>query len=190
MSELWLVDPSAELLERARENSANHPNVTVRAVPETGVSRLPKAHFELIIVDSVLQYLGKDEATAVLSGLASQLSHGGRIVVSDIVPARLGALSDAWPVLSFYWRHFGATRAVKYGLSELSNWCRRRRLPFYRYERDEFEQRVAATYSVRWIPNITISRARWSAILERPCNPEASTKARGRIQGGLYRAQI
>ncbi len=167
VSELWLADPSAELLETARENSAGHPNVRVRIIPEAGASSLPQAHFDLIIFNSVLQYLEKDQATSILSNLAALLAPGGRIVVSDIVPENLSILLDAWPVLGFYRRSFGALAALRYGLSELTNRNQRRSLTFYRYARDEFERKVAGTYSLRWIPNLTISKARWSAILER-----------------------
>jgi SAM-dependent methyltransferase len=166
VSELWLADPSAELLSTARENSVNHPNVTLRAIPEASAASLPEAHFDLIIFNSVLQYLKKDQASSIFSRFAPLLAPGGRIVVSDIVPAHLSLLKDAWPVLGFYRRSFGTLAALRYGLSELRNRSQRSHLSFHRYERDEFESLVAETYTLRWIPNLTISKARWSAILE------------------------
>jgi cyclopropane fatty-acyl-phospholipid synthase-like methyltransferase len=74
-------------------------NVTVRA-PED-LAQDDRATFDFIIVNSVLQYVGRDAVGPLLASLGQKLSQNGRMLIGDILSPDLSALTDVRTLLTF-----------------------------------------------------------------------------------------
>ena len=81
---LW--DRSAAMRRRAAANVARLPNASVAAVAPSGEC------FELIVVNSVLQYLTPDERRRSFARWHAALAPAGCVVVSDVLVQEEGAL--------------------------------------------------------------------------------------------------
>ncbi len=91
---LWESDPEAR---RAAEAAVSgRPNARVLEAPPA-----PPAAFDVVLVNSVLQYVPQHELTAELGALAAVLAPRGRIVVSDVIPRGHGVLADVLDAARF-----------------------------------------------------------------------------------------
>jgi SAM-dependent methyltransferase len=88
---------------------------TIVVVSPEDVEALPNACLDLVVANSLIQYLKADELTALLGLWRSKLKPGGRLVLADVIPPDLGPLSDASQLLSFAWRG-GFLKAALAGL--------------------------------------------------------------------------
>lgn len=98
---LCLFDAAPTVRAKLSEQFAHIPHIEVLA-PEDHAP-WPEAGFDLIILHSVAQYIEKGEFAALIRHLAAQLRDGGRIVVGDILPRDLSAITDVRALLSFGW---------------------------------------------------------------------------------------
>lgn len=96
---LVLSDGSERVRQQLSKQFSGLPNVDVLSTED--ISRLPGGAFDLIVLNSVLQYVSLTEAGPLLSSLARTLKPGGRILIGDILPPGLGAVTDARQLLSF-----------------------------------------------------------------------------------------
>jgi SAM-dependent methyltransferase len=137
VGELHLWDASANMRRRARLNVAGCQNIRFLDLsnPESDDSQL---QFELILVNSVVQYMTSDEFSAWLLRWRKMLGTGGRIVVSDLIPPSYPALRDILDLLRFSARRGFLVRAVWQAFSEIwSYWGVRRTRPLSRTGREE-----------------------------------------------------
>jgi SAM-dependent methyltransferase len=82
---LFLWDAAESMLVRARSHLAGHPNV--HFLDLSGSSDPPEdLRFDLILVNSVVQYMTEDEFLAWLARWREQLAPSGQIVISDLIP--------------------------------------------------------------------------------------------------------
>jgi len=166
VAELWLADPSAALCEHARALTAELPGVrVVELTDSSALDALPRGAFELVVVNSVLQYVPSEETPALLARLGERLAPGGRLVVSDLVPRRASLLPELGEVFSAYRRWFGVGRFARFLVHELGQLRARPQLPLTRHEPRAFEALVSREYRVTWIPNPTVCRSRLAAVL-------------------------
>ena len=110
-------------------------NAKIRAVAPEDLDRLPEKSLDLIVLHSVAQYLSPDEAKALLVRFHRLLKSAGVLVVSDIIPPDVAALTDATALLRFGATH-GFLIAAAVGLirTRLSSyWQLRSRLGLTRY---------------------------------------------------------
>ncbi|CAH1656663.1 Ubiquinone/menaquinone biosynthesis C-methylase UbiE [Hyphomicrobiales bacterium] len=98
---LTLVDAAPRVREKLGERFAPVANINV-ASPED-IAALPAGSFDLVIINSVLQYLTKDEAAAVFATLRGKLAPGGRLVLADILQPGVSPLADVKALLGFGW---------------------------------------------------------------------------------------
>ncbi|MBS7704371.1 class I SAM-dependent methyltransferase [Chelatococcus asaccharovorans] len=98
---LTLVDAAPRVREKLGERFAPVANITV-ASPEDIAAR-PAGSFDLIIINSVLQYLTKDEAAALFAVLREKLSPGGHLILADILQPGMSPLADVKALLGFGW---------------------------------------------------------------------------------------
>ncbi|MDN5893879.1 MAG: amino acid adenylation domain-containing protein [Nocardioides sp.] len=87
--EYWGTDLSGTVIERLTQDLIERPDiapkVTLRAQPADDLSGLPKGHFDVVIINSVIQYFpGLDYLTDVLNGAITLLAPGGSIVIGDV----------------------------------------------------------------------------------------------------------
>lgn len=83
----------AELAERFR----GHPGIEV--IDPAGMDALPEASLDLVVVNSVLQYVPRAEVPALLRRFRAKLAPQGLLVLADLLPERSSALADAVSLL-------------------------------------------------------------------------------------------
>lgn len=99
---LWLCESAPNVREKLDAMFRRLGNVAV--VSPEGVEAMPEASLDLVVANSLIQYLKPDELSALLRLWAAKLKPGGRLVLADVIPPDLGPLSDASQLLAFAWR--------------------------------------------------------------------------------------
>ncbi|MEP9352606.1 class I SAM-dependent methyltransferase [Xanthobacter sp. KR7-65] len=94
---LVLSDAAPAVRERLSERFADVPSIEVMAPEE--VSALPDGSFDLIICNSVAQYLSRDLLAQLVAEWHRLLAPGGRLLIADIIPPHVSALADAAALL-------------------------------------------------------------------------------------------
>ena len=141
---LTLSDGSAHVRRQLRSRFEGHANIAV-AAPED-LTGTKGGDYDFIAVNSVLQYVEKPAAGPLLQSLARMMTVNGRMLVADLLPPRLSALTDARELLAFAARDGFLVAAVA-GLlrAAVSDYAKiRARIGLTRYEADEFEELAAS----------------------------------------------
>ncbi|MEJ0078013.1 MAG: methyltransferase domain-containing protein [Alphaproteobacteria bacterium] len=151
--ELILCDAAATVRASVAARFAGIPKITVIA-PED-VDRLPDASLDLIFANSLIQYLTADELDRMLALWRRLLIPGGVLIVADVIPPNVGALSDGLALLRYAAAN-GFLGAAFAGLTRtaLSRYARlRSELGIARYSEAEFTQKLrAAGFSAERLP--------------------------------------
>jgi hypothetical protein len=96
---LYLCDGAPRVRERLAARYAGRANISVIA-PEQFAAMAPGSA-DLIVVNSVVQYLSMDDLKGLLTLWREKLSRSGRLILADIVPRDTGVLGDATALLKF-----------------------------------------------------------------------------------------
>lgn len=167
VGELSVWDASANMRQRTRLNVAHRENI--RFLDLTDASSLPyDGYFDLILVNSVVQYMSDNEFSAWLAQWQKWLAPDGRVVISDLIPCDYQPMLDLLAMLMFSARHGFLVQAVREGLREVRRyWRMRQAQPLGRFEPDNLRQRFAAVgLTVAFLPaNLTFRRQRLTAVL-------------------------
>jgi SAM-dependent methyltransferase len=160
--ELLLCDSAATVRTSMAARFAG--NSKIKVIPPEDVERLPDAQFDLIFANSLVQYLTTDELDRLLTLWRRLLAPGGVLIVADVIPPHVGALSDGLALLRYAAAH-GFLGAALVGLTRtaLSRYRRlRNELGIARYSEAEFLQRLrAAGFSAERLPkNVEHNQAR------------------------------
>ncbi|MDP3255064.1 MAG: methyltransferase domain-containing protein [Bosea sp. (in: a-proteobacteria)] len=99
---LYLCEAAPSVRDKLRAMLGGKANVTVVAPEE--VEALPDATLDLVVANSLIQYLSRDELVALLGTWHAKLKPGGKLVVADIIPPDISPLTDASQLLAFAWR--------------------------------------------------------------------------------------
>src|SRR3712207_4404664 len=99
---LYLI--GAGTLVRSRLQERFGPNRRIVILAPDDVPNLDDASLDLIVVNSLLQYLSLDELRAVLKLSRLKLKPEGRLVLADVIPPDVSPVTDARALLSFAWR--------------------------------------------------------------------------------------
>jgi len=147
---------------------AGNRKIEVRS-PEQ-VAALLAGSLDVVMLHSVAQYLTPDELDALLAQFRRQLTDQGLLVVGDIIPTRVSALTDAIALLSFGAGNgfFGAA-LVGLGRTVASDyWRLRSDLGLTRYDESAIIEKLAkAGFSARRAPtNIGHNQARMSFLAQ------------------------
>lgn len=94
---LVLSDAAPAVRDRLKARFAAAPSIDVMAPEE--VSALPDGSFDLIICNSVAQYLSRDLLATLVVEWRRLLAPGGRLLIADIIPPHVSALADAAALL-------------------------------------------------------------------------------------------
>jgi hypothetical protein len=73
----------------------------ISVISPSELERLPERSIDLIVANSVVQYLSLAEFERLLSLSRAKLAPSGRLVLADIIPRHVGALTDAAQLLQF-----------------------------------------------------------------------------------------
>lgn len=107
---LFLCDAAPLVRERLEDRFGDNPRISVLA-PEA-LSTQPDGTFDLVVANSVLQYLSLEELRGLLRVWRAKLKPHGRLVLADVVPPDVSPVADARALLAFAWRGGFLTRAV------------------------------------------------------------------------------
>jgi SAM-dependent methyltransferase len=136
------------------------------------VESLRGASFDLIIMHSVAQYISPKELDTLLMLFHRLLRSGGRLILGDVIPPHISALTDALALLRFAASNRFLGAAVFGLLRTLASpyWRLRSRLGLTRYSEAAVMAKLAAAgFSTRRITNIGHNPARMS-FLASPSN--------------------
>jgi SAM-dependent methyltransferase len=135
---LVLCEAADGVRARLAQRAAALANVEV--VDPAGAARLPPGTVDLLVANSLVQYLERDELTTLLALWREKLRPGGVLVVADVIPPDVGPLADAGELLKFAWKG-GFLVAAFAGLvrTALSDYAKvRRELGFATYREADF----------------------------------------------------
>jgi SAM-dependent methyltransferase len=96
---LYLCDGAPLVRERLEERFGADARIVVLAPEEVG--GLADGCLDLVIVNSLVQYLSLDELRRLLRVWREKLKPDGRLVLADIIPPDVSPLTDAKALLSF-----------------------------------------------------------------------------------------
>jgi hypothetical protein len=96
---LYLCESSGTTRARLAGRYAQRSNISVISVPE--LEGLPDASIDLMVANSVVQYLSLADLDRLLSLSRAKLGQSGRLLLADIIPRDVGALTDAAQLLGF-----------------------------------------------------------------------------------------
>jgi SAM-dependent methyltransferase len=110
---LYLFDPAVRVRDSLHRRFDTNPRITIAAT----LAAIPDASLDLIVVNSVVQYLDAAEFSGLLDHWSTKLKSDGRLVLSDIIRPDAGRFSDIKSLLAFAWRG-GFLGAAVVGLAQ------------------------------------------------------------------------
>lgn len=99
---LYLCDGAPLVRDRLQSRFGREPKVVV--LPPEDVDDLPDGSLDLVVVNSLLQYLSSEEFDDLLGLWRRKLREGGLLVLADVIPPDAGVLDDARALLAFAWQ--------------------------------------------------------------------------------------
>jgi SAM-dependent methyltransferase len=96
---LYLCDGAEFVRNRLRQRLASVGNVTVLA-PED-LDTIPDHSLDLIVANSLLQYLSRAELEPALEAWQRKLAASGKLILADVIPHNVSAATDALALLRF-----------------------------------------------------------------------------------------
>jgi SAM-dependent methyltransferase len=96
---LLLCEAAASVRERLKARFADNPRIIVLSPDE--LEQRPAASLDLIIANSVVQYLSAAELDRLLTTWRRLLTPGGALIVADVIPPDVGPLSDTLALLRY-----------------------------------------------------------------------------------------
>ena len=111
---LYLSDAAPLVRERLNERFRDDERITVLSTDD--VAGIADASLDLIVVNSLIQYLSLDEFRALLKLMHEKLKADGTLVLGDIIPPDISPFTDAKALLTFAWQG-GFLRSAISGLA-------------------------------------------------------------------------
>ena len=166
---LFLCEAAPRICERLARRLSGRDNTHV--IEPVGVEQLADHSIDLIVANSLLQYLTRFELESLLDLWRSKLQRGGALVVADVIPPHVSSLQDASALLTFATRGGFLVPALG-GLvrTALSDYGRiRKQLGFATYREPEFIALLAAhgLKAQREHPNFGHNQARMTFVARR-----------------------
>ncbi len=100
---LLLCESAVNLRGTLKARYAAAPEISVIAPEE--IDRLADGSVNLVVANSVLQYLTREECAGLATRLRPKLSRSGRLIFADVVPPGGGVVADVSSLLSSAARH-------------------------------------------------------------------------------------
>jgi SAM-dependent methyltransferase len=114
-AEVTLCDAAPSVRAAMASRFAGNPRIKVISPEE--VAALQDGRLDLIVTNSVAQYLTEDELTRLLAMFRRLLAPGGTLIFADVIPPDVGALSDVTALLRYAAKH-GFLFAALVGLAK------------------------------------------------------------------------
>lgn len=131
---------------RSRLSSRHGGEARVYVLDEAGIAELAPGTIDLIIVNSVIQYLNRAQFDELLVTAGRLLCSEGNLLLGDVIEPDTSITRDATNLLRFAWRNGFFTAALAGLLRTFVSRYRklRRELGFARYKEDEIRRILAA----------------------------------------------
>ncbi|SFC11952.1 Ubiquinone/menaquinone biosynthesis C-methylase UbiE [Bosea sp. CRIB-10] len=100
--QLILCEAAPAVRDRLEARFGELANLSVVSPEEVEV--LPGDSLDLVVANSLIQYLSEDELKQALATWRAKLKPGGELIVADVIPPDLSPLTDATELLGFAWR--------------------------------------------------------------------------------------
>ena len=142
--ELLLCDSAASVRASIAARFSGNPKI--RVVAPDDVERLPDASLDLVFANSLVQYLTAAELDRLLALWKRLLTPGGTLIVADVIPPHVGAVSDGLALLRYAAAN-GFLGSALIGLTRtaLSRYILlRNQLGIARYSEPEFLEKLRA----------------------------------------------
>jgi SAM-dependent methyltransferase len=136
-AKLYLAEPAPGVRGRLIARFAPNTKIRVRSLDD--LRKMDEASIDLVIMNSVAQYMTQDELDSAFAVIRRLLKPGGRLVVGDILRPEVGMGRDVLALLKFAGAHGFLTDAL-YGLAStaLSDYRQlRTRVGLQRYSESE-----------------------------------------------------
>jgi SAM-dependent methyltransferase len=143
-SRLILCEPAPNVRATLAGHFAGNSKIVVRK-PED-IAAMASQSIDTIVMHSVSQYLSEPELDALLKLFRRLIKPGGMLVLGDVIPRRLSALSDAIALLrfasaeGFYWAALRSLLRTYFS----SYWQLRKSLGLSRYGEDQIIGKLEA----------------------------------------------
>jgi SAM-dependent methyltransferase len=98
---LYLLDAAPLVRDRLKQRFPGNPKITVIAPDD--LEDLPDRSLDLVVANSLLQYLSLDEFRTLLATWRGKLKPAGRLILADVIPHEVSPITDARALLSFAW---------------------------------------------------------------------------------------
>jgi SAM-dependent methyltransferase len=108
--ELLLCEVGPSVRDHLRQRFAAIPNIKVLS-PED-VERLPDAALDLIVANSIAQYLSSDELDRLLTLWRRLLAPGGTLVIADVIPPDTSLVTDTIALVRYAARNRSLMEAL------------------------------------------------------------------------------
>jgi ubiquinone/menaquinone biosynthesis C-methylase UbiE len=113
-AKLYLSDAAPLVRKRLQAKFGTNERIAILSPDQ--VASIADASLDLIVVNSLLQYLSLDELRGLLKLWRTKLKSGGQLVIADVIPPDVSPITDARALLSFAW-HGGFLRSALMGLA-------------------------------------------------------------------------
>jgi ubiquinone/menaquinone biosynthesis C-methylase UbiE len=143
--QLILAEPAPGVRGRLIARFAPYTKIRVRSLED--VRKMPENSVDLVIMNSVAQYMTPDELDFALAVIRRLIKPTGRLVLGDILRPQVGMLIDVYALLRFAAKH-GFLKDALWGLAAtaVSDYRQlRTRVGLTRYSEAEIIEKLART---------------------------------------------
>ena len=140
---LYLAEPAPGVRGRLIARFAPNTKIRVRSLED--LRNMPEQSIDLVVMNSVTQYMTQQELDSAFATIRRLLKPGGRLVVGDVLRPEVGMLRDVLALLRFAARH-GFLRDALIGLlsTALSDYRQlRSQIGLQRYSETELIAKLA-----------------------------------------------
>jgi ubiquinone/menaquinone biosynthesis C-methylase UbiE len=141
---LYLAEPAPGVRGRLIARFAPNTRIRVRSLED--LTRMAESSIDLVVMNSVAQYMTPEELDSAFAVVRRLLKPGGRLVLGDILRPEIGMARDVLALLKFASTH-GFLKDALYGLAAtaLSDYRQlRTRVGLQRYTDDQMIEKLAA----------------------------------------------
>ncbi len=166
---LHLVEPSSSAIERARARYQRLDNVAFHELAGGEALRraIAPGSVDLILVNSVFQYVPEADLPELFAAFADVLAPGGVVLVSDVVTPGYSLLRDVVSTFRHY-RRWGKTRQfVEHFLLELKLVQKRRGMQVIRHSLEELERVAGKHFTLERRDNPTVCSNRLCVLFKK-----------------------
>jgi SAM-dependent methyltransferase len=111
---LILSDAAEGVREKLAQRFEENPKISVRSPEE--IAALPDGGIDLVVINSVAQYLDRAAFARLLALFRRLLASDGRLVIGDVIPPHTSALTEIAALVNFAWRN-GFVMAAMAGMA-------------------------------------------------------------------------